>query len=88
MVIMLPGKPVYSVALDPIFSRPGSGKRFMIGDDDRVTLYERGGLLNRYRQIPLTDGTDGPIKNIKWRGRFAAWTSKRGVVVYDIVQVP
>jgi hypothetical protein len=34
----------------------------------------------------LSDGTDGPIKCIKWRGRFAAWTSKRGVVVFDVVQ--
>ena len=64
----------------------GSGKRFITGDDDNVILYERGGLLNRYKPRPLSDGTDGPIKNIKWRGRFAAWTSKRGVVVHDVVQ--
>jgi len=80
------GKPIYSVALDPIFARTGSGKRFITGDDDNVILYERGGLLNRYKPRPLSDGTDGPIKNIKWRGRFAAWTSKRGVVVHDVVQ--
>ena len=47
------GKPVYSVALDPIFARPKSGKRFMTGDDDRVILYERGGLLNRYRAVRI-----------------------------------
>ena len=80
------GKPVYSVSIDPIYGREGSGKRFMIGDDQRVILYERGGILNRYKQTALSDGTDGPIRNIKWRGRFAAWTSRRGVVVYDVVQ--
>ena len=64
----------------------GSGKRFLTGDEDRVILYERGGMLNRYKPRPLSDGSDGPIKCIKWRGRFAAWTSKRGVVVHDVVQ--
>ena len=42
------GKPIYSVGLDPIFARADSGKRFMTGDDDKVVLYERRGLLNRY----------------------------------------
>ena len=64
----------------------GSGKRFLTGDEDRVILYERGGMLNRYKPRALSDGSDGPIKCIKWRGRFAAWTSKRGVVVHDVVQ--
>ena len=80
------GKPVYSVALDPIYSRPGTGKRFMTGDDSRVILHEKKGVFPRYQQRALSDGTDGPIKNIKWRGRFAAWTSRRGVIVYDVVQ--
>ena len=79
-------RPVYSVSIDPIYGREGSGKRFMIGDETRVILFEKGGILNRYKQTALSDGTDGPIKNIKWRGRFAAWTSRRGVVVYDVVQ--
>ena len=82
------GKPIHAVALDPIFARATSGKRFMTGDDDRVVLYERSGygFLNRYKSTNLSDGSDGPIKVIKWRGRFAAWTSQKGVVVYDVVQ--
>ena len=40
----------------------------------------------RYKSINLSDGTDGPIKLIKWRGRFAAWWSRKGVIVYDVVQ--
>ena len=59
----------------------------MIGDDDKVILYEKSGFLNRYKTTALTDGTNGPIKLIKWRGRFAAWWSKKGVIVYDIVQM-
>ena len=81
------GRPIYSVALDPLFAKTGSGRRFMIGDDDKVILYEKSGFLNRYKTTALTDGTDGPIKLIKWRGRFAAWWSKKGVIVYDIVQM-
>lgn len=45
------GKPVFSVALDPIFARPGSGKRFMTGDSERVIMYERTAFLNRYKQV-------------------------------------
>ena len=41
------GRPVFSVALDPIFARTGSGRRFMIGDDDRAIIYEKSGFLNR-----------------------------------------
>ena len=78
-------RPVFSVALDPIFGRTGSGRRFMIGDDNGVTMYEKSGFLNRYKSLTLSDGTDGPIRVIKWRGRFAAWWSKKGVVVYDVV---
>ena len=79
-------RPIFSVALDPIFAKSGSGRRFMIGDDDRVIMYEKTGFLNRYKQTVLSDGTDGPIKLIRWRGRFAAWWSKKGVLVYDVVQ--
>jgi WD40 repeat protein len=51
------GKPVHSVALDPIFARPGSGKRFMTGDDDRVILHEKT-YFNRYKQVNKQDFRD------------------------------
>ena len=42
----------------------------------------------RYKTTILSNGTDvGPIKCIKWRGRFAAWTTPKKVVVYDIVRM-
>ena len=75
---------LFSFLLSFLFS--GTGRRFMTGDDSRVILHEKKGVFPRYQQTALSDGNDGPIKNIKWRGRFAAWTSRRGVIVYDVVQ--
>lgn len=40
-------------------------------------------LFNRYKQKVLD--TEGPISVIKWRGRFAAWGTSRGIKVWDVV---
>ena len=29
---------------------------------------------------------EGPVGTVLWRGRFAAWTNRRGVRVYDVVE--
>ncbi len=47
---MSTGKTIHSVALDPIFSRAGSGSRFMTGDDFRVILHEKT-YFNRHKQV-------------------------------------
>ena len=80
------GRPIYSISLDPLYSKNHSGRRFMTGDE-RVYLHEKTSLINfnRYKQIALSGPGDGPITRIKWRGRFAAWCGRRGVVVYDII---
>ena len=54
--------------------RSGSGRKFMTGDD-KVVLHERI-FLGRYRQTVLCEG-EGPITCIRWRGRFAAWISRK-----------
>ena len=53
------------------------------GDSDRVLLHEKT-MVIRYRQKVLCE-KEGPIGTIKWRGRFAAWSTSRGVRVYDVV---
>ena len=47
----------------------------MTGDDKVVCLHERV-FLGRYRQTVLCEG-EGPITCIRWRGRFAAWVSRK-----------
>ena len=76
-------KPVRAVSIDPVYYKQGSGKRFMTGDD-KVILHERI-FLSRYKQTVLCEN-EGPITSIKWRGRFAAWISNRGVRVYDVIE--
>ena len=43
--------------------------------DDKVVLHERI-FLGRYRQSVLCEG-EGPVTCIRWRGRFAAWISRK-----------
>ena len=78
------GRKVNAIALDPLFARSGYGRRFLTGDD-RVTMHEKT-YFNRYKQTPLGSVNDGPITCIKWRGYFAAWCCRRGVVVLDVTQ--
>ena len=82
------GRPIYSISLDPLYSKDRSGRRFMTGDE-RVYLHEKTSVLNfnKYKQIALSAPADGPITCIKWRGRFAAWCGRRGVSVYDIINM-
>jgi len=77
-------KPVKSIAIDPIYARPNSGRRFMTGVEDKLILHEKV-IFSRYKQDILCHG-EGPVCNIKWRGRFAAWVTDKGVRVYDVVE--
>jgi len=77
-------RPVTSVAIDPIYARKDSGRRFMTGAEDQVVLHEKV-LFGRYKQEVLCQG-EGQVGSIKWRGRFAAWTTSKGVRVHDVVE--
>ena len=77
-------RPVKSIAIDPIYSRANSGRRFMTGAEDRLVLHEKT-LFGRYKQEVLCQG-EGQVCNIRWRGRFAAWVTDKGVRVYDVVE--
>ena len=77
-------RPVQSIAIDPIYANSNSGKRFMSGVDDKLVMHEKV-IFGRYKQEILCQG-EGQVCNIKWRGRFAAWVTDKGVRVYDVVQ--
>jgi len=76
-------KPVQAIAIDPIYARANSGRRYMTTVDDKLFLHEKT-FLSRYKQEVICQG-EGPIFNAKWRGRFAAWITNKGVRVYDVI---
>ena len=57
-------RPVKAVALDPGYSRPGTNRRYVSGDD-KLVLNEKG-IFSTNRSFVLHQG-EGPIRNIKWR---------------------
>ena len=59
-------RPVKAVALDPGYSRPGTNRRYVSGDD-KLVLNEKG-IFSTNRSYVLHQG-EGPIRNIKWRVR-------------------
>lgn len=74
-------RPVGAVAIDPHFYRSGSGRRFVSGIDK--VLLHRKGLLSRYSSTILHQG-EGPVRNIAWKGRFAAWATDLTILVCDM----
>ena len=76
---------VQSIAIDPIYSRANSGRRFMTGAGDKLVMHEKV-IFGRYKQEVLCHG-EGEVTNIKWRGRFAAWVTDKGVRVFDVVEM-
>ncbi|XP_063231920.1 vacuolar protein sorting-associated protein 41 homolog isoform X2 [Bacillus rossius redtenbacheri] len=75
------GRLVKSVAIDPAYSKPGSGRRFITGDE-RLVLHERT-FLSRLKSTVLYEA-EGSVQNIRWHGQFVAWASDIGVRVYDV----
>lgn len=74
-------RPVGAVAIDPHFYRSGSGRRFVTGID-KVVLHTKG-FLSRYNTTILHQG-EGPVRNIAWKGRFAAWATDLTILVCDM----
>ncbi|XP_013188237.1 vacuolar protein sorting-associated protein 41 homolog [Amyelois transitella] len=75
------GRVIKSVALDPLYFKSGSGRRFLTGDT-KLTLYEKT-FLNRIRSTVLFE-CEGYVQAISWHDRFIAWASEVGVRVYDL----
>lgn len=75
------GRAVRTIALDPMYHKSGSGRRFIIGDN-RLTLYEKT-FLKGVKQMALCEA-EGVVSAIAWTGHFVAWASAIGVRVYDL----
>ncbi|CAB3364914.1 Hypothetical predicted protein [Cloeon dipterum] len=71
---------VKCVAIDPLYYKSSSGKRFITGDQ-RLMVHEKTFLS---RRSTLLAEAEGSVNNIKWCGRFVAWASSVGLRVYDI----
>ncbi|XP_054269430.1 vacuolar protein sorting-associated protein 41 homolog [Macrosteles quadrilineatus] len=79
------GRLVKCVAIDPNYSKPGTGRRFVTGDE-RLVLHEKT-FLSRIRSTVLFDmGVEGGVQNVRWSeaGQHIAWATQQGVRVYDI----
>lgn len=75
-------RPVKAISLDPLYYVSNSGRHYVTGDD-KLILNERSGFLGRHKMTILHQG-EGPIRNIKWGGKFIAWANNNGVKVYDM----
>ena len=45
-------RPVQTIGIDPLYSRPNSGRRFMTGVDDKLIMHEKV-IFGRYKQVRL-----------------------------------
>ncbi|XP_066945060.1 vacuolar protein sorting-associated protein 41 homolog [Macrobrachium rosenbergii] len=73
--------PVRSVALDPNYHKPRSGRRFVVGTN-KVTLYEKV-MFGQLKPTVLSEGS-GPARAMKWCGQFLAWATDSGVRVMEM----
>lgn len=72
---------VNTIALDPMYYKSGSGRRFIIGDN-KLTLYEKT-FLKGIKQTILCEA-EGSVSAIAWTDHFVAWASAIGIRVYDL----
>ncbi|CAG0890895.1 unnamed protein product [Cyprideis torosa] len=76
--------PIKSVALDPLYYKAGSGRRFLSGNS-RLLMHEKTTFFKIPKVTVLHEG-DGPVRNIKWKAHFVSWATDRGVRVYDLIE--
>ena len=72
--------PVTSVALDPGYAKPDSGRKILAAVENKVIYCEKGFWGVKQRELCQEGGT---ISNINWEGRFASWTTYDGVHIFD-----
>jgi vacuolar protein sorting-associated protein 41 len=75
------GKPVKCLALDPFHYKPGSGKKFITGNNGLI-LYEKTFLKGM--KSTLLSESEGYVCAVSWNDQFVAWASSLGVRVYDL----
>ena len=73
--------PVTSVALDPEYARPNSGRKILAAVENKVIFCEKAFWGFKQRELCLEGGT---VSNISWEGRFASWITHDGVHIFDM----
>ncbi|KAJ7149078.1 hypothetical protein C8R43DRAFT_925340 [Mycena crocata] len=75
-------RPMRSVALEPNFAKRTTRAFVCGGMAGNLVLHEKGWL--GHKETVLHTG-EGPIWQIRWRGRLIAWANDLGVKIYDTV---
>ncbi|KAI0684181.1 vacuolar protein sorting-associated protein 41 [Cytidiella melzeri] len=73
-------RPMRTIALEPQFAKR-SGRAFVCGGlSGDLTMHEKGWLGHKET---ILDSGEGPIWQVRWRGRLIAWANDLGVKLYD-----
>ncbi|KAJ3568468.1 hypothetical protein NP233_g5698 [Leucocoprinus birnbaumii] len=75
-------RPMRTVALEPNFGRRNTRALVYGGLAGNLVLQEKGWL--GHKETLLHSG-EGPIWQVRWRGRLIAWSNDLGVKIYDHV---
>ncbi|KAJ7265984.1 vacuolar protein sorting-associated protein 41 [Mycena haematopus] len=75
-------RPMRSVALEPNFAKRTTRAFICGGMAGNLVMHEKGWL--GHKETVLHQG-EGPIWQIRWRGRLIAWANDLGVKIYDTV---
>ncbi|KAF9458458.1 hypothetical protein BDZ94DRAFT_1270495 [Collybia nuda] len=73
-------RPMRTVALEPNFAKRGTRAFVCGGLAESLILREKGWL--GHKETTLHSG-EGPIWQVRWRGRLIAWANDLGVKIYD-----
>ncbi|KAJ7446892.1 hypothetical protein B0H11DRAFT_2083691 [Mycena galericulata] len=75
-------RPMRSIALEPNFAKRATRAFVCGGLAGTLVLHEKGWLGHKETVLHLGEG---PIWQIRWRGRLIAWANDLGVKIYDTV---
>ncbi|PPQ94822.1 hypothetical protein CVT25_007459 [Psilocybe cyanescens] len=73
-------RPMRTVAMEPDFAKKGTRAFVCGGLSGSLVMREKGWL--GHKETVLHSG-EGPIWQVKWRGRLIAWANDNGVKIYD-----
>ncbi|KAL9657386.1 hypothetical protein ABK040_014374 [Willaertia magna] len=76
------GRPVKSVALDPLYGQQKEHAMVSGGKTEKLTLKKKG-WFGSYKEVVIHKG-EGAIHAVRWFGDFIAWANDLGVKIYDI----
>ncbi|KAG6883937.1 hypothetical protein C0993_002682 [Termitomyces sp. T159_Od127] len=75
-------RPMRTVSLEPNFAKRNTRAFVCGGLAGNLILYEKGWLGHKETVL---HSSEGPIWQVRWRGRLIAWANDLGVKIYDCV---